>query len=139
MKSGSLKNSFSGRRSGEHVLRFSTLFWLLPWIELFLLPFLNLNFFLRASLALVLFLHFFYMWVSLVGKNGQSRIFLCHHTHTTTTLMIVLRRAKRAREMHAARSRIPSHSHGTQPNISKRTKAWRSERMCNVYTGGKKC
>jgi len=54
-------------------------------LSCFFLPFLNLNFFLRASLALVLFLHFFYMWVSLVGKNGQSRIFLCHHTHTTTT------------------------------------------------------
>ena len=67
-------------------------------------------------------------------------VFFYVTTHTPPRpLMIVLRRAKRAREMHAARSRIPSHSHGTQPNISKRTKAWRSERMCNVYTGGKKC
>ena len=80
------------------------------------------------------------MWVSLWEKNGQSRI-LCHHTHTPPRPLMIDRNFDDDDDerTHDARSRIPSHSHGTQPNISKRTKAWRSERMCNVYTGGKKC
>ena len=40
--------------------------------------FFEFEFFFCVCRSLVLFLHFFYMWVSLVG-NGQSRIFLCHH------------------------------------------------------------
>ena len=51
-------------------------------LSCFFLPFLNLNFFLRASLALVLFLHFF-LYVGVFGgkKWSKSYFFMSPHTH----------------------------------------------------------
>ena len=92
------------------------------------MPFLNLNFFLRASLALVLFLHFF-LYVGVFGgkKWSKSYFFMSPHTHhhafddRTSTREKSERNARRALTNTFSFSRNAAEYFKTNEGVEKRT------------------